>query len=39
MSLYKKFKETTAKELQQKLGKKNIHQVPQVDKIIVSMGI
>jgi large subunit ribosomal protein L5 len=39
MSLYKKFKEEIRKELKEKLGKKNIHEVPQIDKIIVSMGI
>ena len=39
MSLYTTFKQTGKKELQGKLEKKNIHQVGEVDKIIVSMGI
>jgi large subunit ribosomal protein L5 len=38
-SLYKKFKEKIRYELKDKLGKKNIHEVPQVDKVIVAMGI
>jgi len=38
-SLYKKFKDNIRKELKEKLGKKNIHEVPQVDKVVVAMGI
>ncbi len=38
-SLYNKFKEKIRYELKEKLGKKNIHEVPQVDKVIVAMGI
>jgi len=38
-SLYKKFKEKIRYELKEKLNKKNIHEVPQVDKVIVAMGI
>jgi len=37
MSLYTKFKENIKKDLKEKLGKKNIHEVPQVTKIVVSM--
>lgn len=36
-SLYKKFKEKIRYDLKEKLGKKNIHEVPQVDKVIVAM--
>ena len=39
MSLYKAFKEERRVNLQKKLGKKNIHEVPEVDKVIVAMGI
>lgn len=39
MSLYKEFKEKLVKDLKDKLWKKNIHQVPRVDKVIVSMWI
>lgn len=39
MSLYTTFKTSGKTSLQKKLEKKNIHEVPQVDKIIVSMGI
>ena len=38
-SLYKRFKEKIRYELKEKLNKKNIHEVPQVDKVIVAMGI
>jgi len=38
-SLYKKFKEKIRYDLKEKLGKKNIHEVPQVDKVIVAMWI
>jgi ribosomal protein L5 len=36
-SLYKKFKEKIRYELKDKLGKRNIHEVPQIDKVIVAM--
>ena len=39
MSLYKTFKSTTKSQLQKDLWKKNIHQVPEIEKIVVSMGI
>ncbi len=39
MSLYKEFKEKIIYDLKEKLNKKNIHQVPKIDKIVVSMGI
>lgn len=38
-SLYKKFKEKIRYDLKEKLGKKNIHEVPSVDKVIVAMWI
>ena len=38
-NLYKEFKEKIRYDLKEKLGKKNIHQVPQVDKVIVAMWI
>lgn len=39
MSLYAKFKENIKKDLKEKLGKKNIHEVPQITKVVVSMWI
>jgi len=39
MSLYTTFKKTGKADLQKKLGKKNPHQVPVLDKVIVAMGI
>lgn len=39
MSLYQTFKQKTRIELQKKLDKKNINEVPVVDKVIVSMWI
>jgi len=39
VSLYKKFKEEIRYKLKEKLKKKNIHEVPQIDKVIVAMGI
>ncbi len=39
MSLHAQFHKTTKPALQKTLGKKNIHQVPAVDKVIVSVGI
>lgn len=39
MSLYAQFHKTTKPALQKKLAKKNIHEVPTVDKVIVSVGI
>ena len=39
MSLYKEFKEKIRPQLKEKLWKKNIHEVPQIEKVIVSMGI
>jgi len=38
-SLYKTFKEKIRYDLKEKLGKKNIHEVPSVDKVVVAMGI
>ena len=38
-SLYNTFKNTIRKELKEKLGKKNIHEVPVVDKVVVAMWI
>lgn len=38
-SLYNVFKDKTRYELKEKLGKKNIHQVPVVDKVVVAMWI
>ena len=32
------YKDTIAKELQKELGLKNIHQVPQLEKVIVNIG-
>lgn len=39
MSLYKEFKQKLRFDLQKKLKKDNIHQVPVVDKVIVAMWI
>lgn len=39
MSLYNTFKSTTKLSLQKSLWKDNIHEVPQIQKIVVSMGI
>lgn len=39
MSLYNTFKSTTRTVLQKDLWKTNLHEVPQIEKIIVSMGI
>lgn len=39
MSLYQSFKSTKKLELKETLKKKNIHQVPQLDKVIVTMWI
>lgn len=39
MSLYETFKSKWKTNLQKKLKKNNIHQVPVLDKVIVSMGI
>lgn len=39
MSLYDTFKKTISKDLAKKLGKKNLHQVPTISKIVVSMWI
>lgn len=39
MSLYAQFNKTTKPALQKTLGKKNIHQTPAIDKVIVSVGI
>jgi ribosomal protein L5 len=36
---YKDFMVSGKKELQAKLGKKNAHQVPVINKVIVAMGI
>ena len=33
------YKKKSMPELKKKLGLKNIHQVPQVDKVVVSIGI
>lgn len=39
MSIYTTFKEKGKKQLQKALGKKNINEVPKIDKVIVSMWI
>ncbi len=39
MSLYEKFNKEIKPELKKELGKKNINEVPKLDKIVVSMGI
>jgi len=38
-SLYNVFKDKIKPDLKEKLGKKNIHQVPVIDKVIVAMWI
>lgn len=39
MSLYTKFKKTWVKQLQKDLWLKNIHQTPQLDKVVVCCGV
>ena len=39
MSLYETFKTSGKQQLQKKLWKENIHAVPVLDKVVVSMGI
>lgn len=39
MSLYAQFHKETKPALQKELGKKNIHEVPVIDKVILSVGI
>ena len=39
MSLYQEFKEKIIYDLKEKLNKKNIHQVPKIEKVVVSMWI
>ncbi len=39
MSLYTEFKKNIVKKLQKELGKKNIHEVPKLDKVMVCCGI
>lgn len=39
MSLYTSFKTTGKKQLQEKLGKTNVHEVPVLEKIVVAVGI
>lgn len=39
MSLYKEFNEKKKSTLQEKLGKKNVHQVPTIDKVVVNVWI
>jgi ribosomal protein L5 len=39
MSLYKDFNSKIKLGLKKKLDKKNIHEVPYLSKVIVSMGI
>ena len=39
MTLLQRFKKTGKASLQKKLEKSNIHEVPQIDKVIVAMGI
>lgn len=39
MSLFKTYKDTYIKELQQELGIKNVMQVPKLTKIVVNMGL
>jgi len=36
-SLYNVFKDKIVYELKEKLGKKNLHEVPKIDKVIVAM--
>jgi len=38
-SLYNVFKDKIVYELKEKLGKKNLHEVPKIDKVIVAMWI
>ena len=39
MNLYKEFKEKKRLQLKEKLWKKNIYQVPEIDKVVVAMWI
>lgn len=39
MSLYTSFKTTGKKQLQEKLGKTNVHEVPVLEKVVVAVGI
>jgi len=39
MSLYTSFKTKGKKELQTKLEKKNLHEVPILEKVVVAVGI
>lgn len=39
MDLVQKLKKQGLAELKEKLGLKNVHQVPQIDKVIVAIGI
>lgn len=39
MSVYTTFKSTGKKQLQEKLKKPNIHMVPEIDKVIVAIGV
>jgi large subunit ribosomal protein L5 len=39
MSLYAQYNSEIKKSLQTSLGKKNLNQVPSVDKVIISVGI
>ncbi len=39
MSIYQQYKSEKKTALQKELQKKNIHQVPSIDKVIVSVGI
>ena len=38
-SLYNVFKDKIVYELKEKLGKKNLHEVPKIDKVVVAMWI
>lgn len=39
MALYSTFKQSGKKQLQEKLQKKNIHEVPEIVKVVVNVGI
>lgn len=39
MSVYTTFKSTGKKQLQEKLQKPNVHMVPEIDKVIVAIGV
>lgn len=39
MSLYQQFKTEIVKKMKEELKLDNVHQVPRIDKVVVSMGI